>query len=291
MNTTFYNELRQRYMEIGNIEVIVEKVLVAYDCILVFQEIARTEGLLSLEKACENLDKNDSAQSIFRDLIFLVVDGTDPDILAEIGMNKCISSKLSGCDGLICLMYFRGSLLIQEGYSSRLIEEYMKSVLPKACIEALEKRNQANGMTKEAIEAKEDAERVLKLCNDDIDINNADYTIINQTARALLMLKDGDMERLLRDINYWDLAKAMKGFPGKVRKRVFDNLSVNLQVELAKDMDYMGPVRVRDIEMYCVEILELILKLSSNCELSANDFSVMREVLDMHKEEWKRNKL
>ena len=283
MNTVFYSVLRQRCNEIKDGDPVVDKVLDAYDCILDFQEISKEEGLLSLEVTCENLDMNDAAQNFFKYLIILVVDGTEPGIIEEIGMNKYLSSNLTGVDGLIGLMYFRACLLIQAGYNAHLVEEYMKSLLPRVYIESLNKRDMNNALSKEENKESEDEKILLEWCTDKKEISESDYSIVNQTARALLMLSDRDLQRLLRDTSPSNLAVAMKGLPGKVRKQVFDNLSTNSKVNLVRDIDYMGPVRVRDIEQYCAELLENIVKQNSHGDFSPNDFSVMKVVLDMYK--------
>ena len=86
--------------------------------------------------------------------------------------------------------------------------------------------------------------------------------------------------RVLRDTDNRDCSLAMKGLPGKARKRIFDNLSTNLAVMVVDDMEFMGPVRMHDVEEACIRILRTILKLEDSAELESHDFSVLKVVLD-----------
>ena len=60
-------------------------------------------------------------------------------------------------------------------------------------------------------------------------------------------IDDCSIQMILRDVDNCDLAIAMKGLSGKSRERIFNNLSERLAVMIAEDLDYMGPVRVKDV--------------------------------------------
>ena len=57
-------------------------------------------------------------------------------------------------------------------------------------------------------------------------------------------------------------------------------MSTNLAVMVVDDMEFMGPVRMHDVEEACIRILRTILKLEDSAELESHDFSVLKVVLD-----------
>ena len=72
----------------------IDKILDAYEHVIFFQEIARKEGVLALEEACEELDITDRTQAYMHKLIMLIVDGTEPQMVKEIGMNIIIANAM-----------------------------------------------------------------------------------------------------------------------------------------------------------------------------------------------------
>ena len=274
MNNAFLNELRrycnEMYSDRENSEKI-SKVIEAYDRAISFSDTARKEGLLALEEASEGLDLNDVTQEFLLQSIMLVVDGTDPELVAEIGMNRIVANGLSSFEGLVALMYYKAALMIQSGVNPRVMEEYLKSLMPDFVRKVLSQKIREG----EPSEASKEIE-------DDKEINEKDHSIVNQTALTLMELSDREMQRLLRDIANNDLEMAMKGLPGKARARTFDNVSNRLGIMLAKDMLYMGPVRMRDVEEACVTIMKTVIKLEERGEIVSHDFAILKVVIDMY---------
>ena len=73
------------------------------------------------------------------------------------------------------------------------------------------------------------------------------YFQIKVADYAIKSLDDRGIQRVLRDVDNRALSLAMKGLSGEVRHRIFDNLSRRLAVMIAEDMEFMGPVRMRDV--------------------------------------------
>ena len=281
--------LMDRYGEIrleGSSKEKEEKVIEAYDLVREFANVARKEGLLALEECAQNLDINNESIELFFTLIMLLVDGTDPEILTEIGINKIITNTLPAYDGLISLIFLRGSLMIQAGTNPYLIERYLKSMIPNSCKNILEKREDKN---KFAIVEKQAEDLIKRLCEDNKEPDKEDYGIVNQTALALIAISDKSMERLLREIDNNCIAVAMKAMPGKARKRVFDNVSARLGLLLAEDMEFMGPVRMKDAEDACNTILRHFVRRVDYGEIVGFDTSVLKVVLDIYNRAQKRN--
>ena len=162
MNNIFYNELRkcckEMYGDRENSEKI-SKVIEAYDRAILFSDIARKEGLLALEEASEGLDLNDVTQEFLLQSIMLVVDGTDPELVAEIGMNRIVANSFSSFEGLVVLMYYKAALMIQSGVNPRVIEEYLKSLMPDFVRKVLSQKDCEKELTKASKEIEDDKDK------------------------------------------------------------------------------------------------------------------------------------
>ena len=176
--------------------------------------------------------------------------------------------------------------MIQAGMNPYLIDIYLKSMIPDSCRKILEKREYENKLFK-VLEQPKDS--IKKLCEDDKEPDREDYGIVNQTALTFLAISDKSMERVLREIDNTCIAVAMKGMPGKARKRVFDNVSTRLGILLAEDMEFMGPVRMKDVEDVCKDILKIIVRLVDRGEIVGFDTSVLKVVLSIYDSAQKRN--
>lgn len=64
----------------------------------------------------------------------------------------------------------------------------------------------------------------------------------------VLLLDDRAIQRVLRDVDNNDLALALKGSNEQVQGAIFNNLSKRLAVMIKEDMEFMGPVRMKDVE-------------------------------------------
>ncbi len=59
---------------------------------------------------------------------------------------------------------------------------------------------------------------------------------------------DRDIQKILREVDTQDLAKALKGTGPELREKIFRNMSSRAVSLLREDMEHMGPVRVEDVE-------------------------------------------
>ena len=67
----------------------------------------------------------------------------------------------------------------------------------------------------------------------------------------ILLLDDRAIQRVLRDVDNGDLAIALKGSNEDVQNAIFNNLSKRLAVMIKEDMEFMGPVRMKDVAQCC----------------------------------------
>ena len=83
----------------------------------------------------------------------------------------------------------------------------------------------------------------------------------------ILSLDDRAIQRVLRDVDNGDLALALKGAAEEVQNVILNNLSKRLAVMIKEDMEYMGPVRMKDVEEAQQKIVNIIRKLEDSAEI------------------------
>ena len=83
----------------------------------------------------------------------------------------------------------------------------------------------------------------------------------------VLLLDDRAIQRVLREVDNNDLAMALKGSNEQVQNAIFNNLSKRLAVMIKEDMEFMGPVRMKDVEEAQQKIVNTIRKLEDSAEI------------------------
>lgn len=83
----------------------------------------------------------------------------------------------------------------------------------------------------------------------------------------ILTLDNKSIQRVLRDVDNNDLAVALKNVNEEVQTAVFNNLSKRLASMIKEDMEFMGPVRVKDVEEAQQKIVNIIRKLEDTGEI------------------------
>ena len=83
----------------------------------------------------------------------------------------------------------------------------------------------------------------------------------------ILLLDDRAIQRVLRDVDNNDLALALKGANEQVQNAIFNNLSKRLAVMIKEDMEFMGPVRMKDVEEAQQKIVNIIRRLEDSGDI------------------------
>lgn len=83
----------------------------------------------------------------------------------------------------------------------------------------------------------------------------------------ILLLDDRAIQRVLRDVDNKDLAIALKVANEEVKNVIFKNQSKRLAAMIQEDMEFMGPVRMKDVEEAQQKIVGIIRKLEDNAEI------------------------
>ena len=83
----------------------------------------------------------------------------------------------------------------------------------------------------------------------------------------ILMLDDRSIQRVLREVENSELAVALKNANEEVQNVIFNNMSTRLADMIKEDMEYMGPVRLKDVEEAQQKIVNIIRKLEDSAEI------------------------
>ncbi|MCR5775021.1 MAG: flagellar motor switch protein FliG, partial [Lachnospiraceae bacterium] len=83
----------------------------------------------------------------------------------------------------------------------------------------------------------------------------------------ILLLDDRAIQRVLRDVDNSDLSMALKGANEQVQGAIFKNMSSRLSAMIKEDMEFMGPVRMKDVEEAQQKIVNIIRKLEDSAEI------------------------
>ena len=83
----------------------------------------------------------------------------------------------------------------------------------------------------------------------------------------ILLLDNRSIQTVLREVDNNELAIALKNANEQVQQIIFNNLSSRLASMIKEDMEYMGPVRLKDVEDAQQKIVNIIRKLEDAGEI------------------------
>lgn len=159
------------------------------------------------------------------------MDRTSPDIIREV--EEVLEGKLSS--------------LVSQDYTTAGGIESIVDIL-----NSVDRGTEKNIMDTLEIEDAELAEEIRKRMFVFEDIINLDSTSI---------------QRFIREIDNNDLAVALKGATDEVAEVIYGNMSKRMAEMIKEDMEFMGPVRLRDVEEAQQKIVNIIRKLEEAGEI------------------------
>jgi len=83
----------------------------------------------------------------------------------------------------------------------------------------------------------------------------------------IVNLDNRSIQRIIRDIENTDLQLALKVASEEVREAIFRNMSKRMSDTFKEEMEYMGPVRLRDVEEAQTRIVGTIRRLEESGEI------------------------
>jgi flagellar motor switch protein FliG len=83
----------------------------------------------------------------------------------------------------------------------------------------------------------------------------------------IVMLDDRAIQKVMREVDTTELAKALKAVDSEVQDKIYRNMSKRAATLLKEDMEYMGPIRLKDVEEAQQKIVSIIRKLEEQGEI------------------------
>lgn len=83
----------------------------------------------------------------------------------------------------------------------------------------------------------------------------------------ILTLDDASIQKVMREVDGKELALALKGVGEEVQTRIFKNMSERAATMLREDMEFMGPVRLRQVEEAQQRIVGIVRRLEEAGEI------------------------
>jgi flagellar motor switch protein FliG len=83
----------------------------------------------------------------------------------------------------------------------------------------------------------------------------------------ILLVNDKGIQSVLKEVGNDELALALKTASQELKDKIFKNMSERAAQLIAEDMQYMGPVRVSDVEGAQQKIVDIVRKLEDSGEI------------------------
>ncbi len=276
-NEVFYKELREKSKSVSQ-DLDTDKtegkeIINSCKALLELYDTVRKEGLLSLlEKMEDGYIQGLLLSAELSHMLEHLVDGYEPDEIEETAMKRFFSRDYKGIEGFVFLLYLDSTIKIQSGVNPRVFTDNISSLLP----EALEKR--FNEYLKE-IEDNRRSEIEAEKTEKRVNYNNTgsayylirlvDYCIINADPVIIKELVEAEK---------FSFPLLMKVLSGAAVKKIDESVSNDAMSKLLSDLEYMGPVRMLDIEKEADAVLKEILRLRKTRDFDIPD--LLTEIFD-----------
>ena len=83
----------------------------------------------------------------------------------------------------------------------------------------------------------------------------------------IIKLDDRAVQRVLREVDQKDLTISLKGASDEVKEIIFKNMSNRASQIIKEELEFMGPVRVKDVDEAQQRIVSEIRKLEESGEI------------------------
>lgn len=83
----------------------------------------------------------------------------------------------------------------------------------------------------------------------------------------IVTLDDRSIQQVLREVDTKELAIALKGTRDEVKDTIFRNMSERAATNIREDLEFMGPVRVKQVEEAQQKVVEIIRRLEESGQI------------------------
>ncbi|MCF7802838.1 MAG: flagellar motor switch protein FliG [Candidatus Marinimicrobia bacterium] len=96
----------------------------------------------------------------------------------------------------------------------------------------------------------------------------------------IVLLDDRSIQRVLKEIDTQELTLALKAVSDDVKSRILQNMSQRAAEMIEEEMEFMGPVRLSEVESAQRQIIEVILRLDEEGEIVISSGTVADEIIE-----------
>jgi flagellar motor switch protein FliG len=157
---------------------------------------------------------------------------TDPEIVAQVG--AVVKKQLSSSIGQQHLKSAGGAKNVAE------ILNLVDRTTERNILSAIEKQNQ---------ELSEEVKKMMFVFED------------------IVLVENRSIQRVLKEIDTSELALALKSASEEVKTKVFSNVSKRAAELIQEEIEFMGPVRLRDVEEAQQRIVNVVRRLEEEGEV------------------------
>ncbi len=106
------------------------------------------------------------------------------------------------------------------------------------------------------------------------NIEDKDYSLSIEIKRLMFLFEDiitiddKGIQRILRDVDKRDLALALKVSDEKIKQKIFKNMSERASAVVREELEFMGPVKLKEVESAQMRIVDVIKKLEETEEIA-----------------------
>jgi len=86
----------------------------------------------------------------------------------------------------------------------------------------------------------------------------------------LINIQDKDMQKILREIDRKDLTLSLKTADEELKNKIFSNMSERASNLLKEELEYMGMVKLKEVEAAQARIIDVVKQLEESGEISLN---------------------
>ena len=83
----------------------------------------------------------------------------------------------------------------------------------------------------------------------------------------IILLDDRSIQRLLKEVETKDLSISLKAAADEVREKIYSNVSERVAVMIKEEMEFMGPMRLSDVEAAQQRIVEAVRQLEEEGQI------------------------
>lgn len=83
----------------------------------------------------------------------------------------------------------------------------------------------------------------------------------------IMMLDDKSIQRVLKEVDMKDLSLALKAGSESLKEKILNNVSERASTMIKEEIDFMGPVKLRDVEKAQQKIVEVVRRLDEEGEI------------------------